>query len=78
MLLALPVLLFVVPLLTGCYVGEERLARLAAVFVPARRRAACSLPTTARRKPRALPRGGQLIAASPAVRPPPVALRLAA
>jgi hypothetical protein len=78
-LLALPVLLFALPLLTGRYVGEQRLARLAAAFVPTRRRAAGSLPTTACRSPRALPRGGHLIAASLAVRPPPrVALRLTA
>lgn len=77
-LLALPVLLFVLPLMAGRYVGEERLARLAAAFVPARRRATGSLPTTARRMPHELPRGGHLIAASLAVRPPPVAVRLTA
>lgn len=75
-LLAVPVLLFALPLVAGRYVGEERLARLAAGFVAARRRAAGSLPTTARRSPRALPRGGHLIAASLAVRPPPGAARL--
>lgn len=74
-LLAVPVLLFALPLLAGRYVGEERLARLAAAFVAGRRRAAGSLPTTARRSPRALPRGGHLIAASLAVRPPPGAPR---
>jgi hypothetical protein len=77
-LLALPVLLIALPLLTGRYVGEERLARLVAAFVPARRRAARSLPTAARRLPLAVPRGGHLIASSLAVRPPPVALRLTA
>jgi hypothetical protein len=74
-LLAVPVLLFALPLLAGRYVGEERLARLAAGFVSIRDRADRSLPTTARRSPRALPRGGRLIAASLAVRPPPAALR---
>jgi hypothetical protein len=75
-LLALPALLLALALLSGRYVGEERLARLAAAFVPARRRAATtSLPAHARRSPRALPRGGRLIAASLAVRPPPAALR---
>lgn len=78
LLLALPVLLIALPLLAGRYVGEERLARLAGAFVPARRRAAGSLPTSARRLSQALPRGGRLIAASLAVRPPPVALRLTA
>ena len=74
-LLALPALMLALALLSGRYVGEERLARLAAAFVPARRRAATSLPAPARRLPRALPRGGRLIAAWLAVRPPPCALR---
>jgi hypothetical protein len=77
-LLALPVLLLAVPLLAGRYVGEERLARLAAAFAPPRRRPAGALATTARRTPLAVPRGGRLIAASLAVRPPPASLRLAA
>jgi hypothetical protein len=77
-LLAVPVLLFALPLLAGRYVGEERLARLAAAFAPPRRRPAGSLPTTARRTLCALPRGGHLIAASLAVRPPPRAPRPAA
>lgn len=77
-LMALPVLLLALPLLAGRYVGEERLARLVAAFVPARRRRAGSQPTTARCSLRALPRGGHLIAASLAVRPPPVSLRLTA
>jgi hypothetical protein len=74
-LLALPALLFALPLLAGRYVGEERLARLAASLRPPPRRAAATLPTAARRSPRQLPRGGCLIAASLAVRPPPRALR---
>jgi hypothetical protein len=74
-LLAVPVLLFALPLLAGRYVGEERLARLAAAFVSIRDRAGGSLPTAPRRSPRALPRGGRLIAASLAVRPPPALLR---
>ena len=77
-LLAAPVLLFALPLLAGRYVGEEQLARLAAAFVAVGRRAARSLAGRARRSPRALPRGGRLIAASLAVRPPPAALRLTA
>jgi hypothetical protein len=77
-LLAVPVLLFALPLMAGRYVGEERLARLAAAFVAARRRPAGSVRTTARRFPLAVPRGGRLIAASLAVRPPPAALRLTA
>jgi len=77
-LLALPALLFALPLLAGRYVGEERLARLAASYEGDRRRPAGSLPTTARRSLLAVPRGGRLIAASLAVRPPPPAPRLAA
>jgi hypothetical protein len=75
-LLALPALLFALPLLAGRYVGEERLARLAAAFVAPRRATAAPLPPTARRSPRALPRGGRLIASSLAVRPPPAASAL--
>jgi hypothetical protein len=70
-LLAAPVLVFGLPLFGGRYVGEEQLARLAAAFVAARRRPAAALSPTARRAPRAVPRGGRLIAASLAVRPPP-------
>jgi hypothetical protein len=75
-LLAAPVLLFALPLLAGRYVGEERLARLAAAFVAKPRRArSCAAPPV-RRSPRPLPRGGCLIAASLAVRPPPALARL--
>ncbi len=74
-LLALPALLFALPLVAGRYVGEARLARLAATFVPTRRGAASPIPPTARRSPRSLPRGGRLIASSLAVRPPPALLR---
>lgn len=75
LLLAAPVLVFALPLLAGRYVGEEQLARLAAAFVVARRRPAAQLVPTARRAPHSLPRGGRLIAASLAVRPPPVLAR---
>ncbi|MDX6718185.1 MAG: hypothetical protein QOJ63_439 [Solirubrobacteraceae bacterium] len=77
-LLAVPVLLLALPLLAGRYVGEERLARLAAAFVSIRDRAEGSPATAARRSPRALPRGGRLIAASLAERPPPAVQRLTA
>ncbi|MEA2217398.1 MAG: hypothetical protein QOJ35_24 [Solirubrobacteraceae bacterium] len=70
-LLAAPALLFALPLLAGRYVGEERLTRLASARLPVLCRAAAALPATARRSPRVLPRGGRLIAASLAVRPPP-------
>lgn len=74
LLVALPALLFALPLLAGRYVGEERLARLAGMVPASSRRAAVSLPTTACRELRVLPRGGRLIAASLAVRPPPALL----
>ena len=70
-LLAAPVLVFALPLLAGRYVGEEQLARLAAAFVAERRRPATALVPTVRGAPTSVPRGGQLIAASLAVRPPP-------
>lgn len=74
LLVGLPALLFALPLLAGRYVGEERLARLARMVPTASRRAAGSLPTTACRELPVLPRGGRLIAASLAVRPPPAPL----
>ncbi len=74
-LLALPALLVALPLLAGRYVGEERLAQLTAAYVVRRRRAAASPRTTAPRSLRWLPRGGHLIAASLAVRPPPAGAR---
>ena len=75
-LLCLPVLILVLSLVAGHYVGEEGLNRLAAgPSQPARRRRAPA-PVATKRRPscRPLPRGGQLIAASLAVRPPPAAL----
>jgi hypothetical protein len=77
-LLAAPVLVFGLPLLTGRYVGEEQLARLAAAFVAKRCRRVAALKPTAGHAPHILPRGGRLIATSLAVRPPPAAPRLAA
>jgi hypothetical protein len=71
LLLVAPVLVFALPLLAGRYVGEEQLARLVAAFVAKRRRPATALVPTMRRAPQSLPRGGRLIAASLAVRPPP-------
>ena len=60
-------------LLTGHYVGEQQLHRLAAAWrqrrPPRERSARAPLP----RRPRALmPRGGRLVATSLAVRPPPL------
>jgi hypothetical protein len=74
-LLAVPALVLALPLLSGRYVGEEQLARLAAAFVALRRRPAAALAPTVVRASRALPRGGRLLACSLAVRPPPAPAR---
>jgi hypothetical protein len=70
-LLAAPVLVLVLPLLAGRYVGENQLARLAAAFTPRRRRPSPTLAPATPRAPRTLPRGGRLIASALATRPPP-------
>jgi len=77
-LLVAPVLVFVLPLFAGRYVGEERLARLAAAFVARRRRPAAALTATGRRAPQSPPRGGRLIAFWLAERPPPAGVLLTA
>lgn len=77
-LLVAPALVLALPLLAGRYVGEERLARLAAGHGTdrrRRRRPVTSLAPRAQHAPRVLPRGGLLIAAALAVRPPPATLR---
>lgn len=75
-MLAAPALALVLPLLAGRYLGEEKLARLAAVFAPARQAARTArrhwAPAVRRVPSVAVPRGGALIAASLANRPPPV------
>jgi hypothetical protein len=74
-LLALaPLLLLLATLLAGHYVGEERIARLAARLRPPARRArvarlGCGQPAGV-----VPPRGGRLIAASLAQRGPPAVL----
>jgi hypothetical protein len=73
-LLAVPVLLLLLPLLAGRYVGEDGLARLAGRSLAPRRRSPASIGAR-RRAPRMLPRGGRLIAAALAERVPPVAAR---
>jgi hypothetical protein len=77
-LLAAPVLVLALPLLAGRYVGEQQLARLAAAYDAAPRRAATTLAPSGVRAPRSLPRGGRLIACSLAVRPPPAHASLTA
>jgi hypothetical protein len=72
-LLAAPVLLLLLPLLAGRYLGEDGLARLTAVLAPRRRRPAVALLAPPRRAPRVLARGGRLIAVALAYRGPPAA-----
>lgn len=73
LLYSAPLLLLMLPLLAGRYVGEERIARLAHVVRERRRGRAPRLaaPRTAPRAVPSVPRGGRLIASSLAVRPPP-------
>jgi hypothetical protein len=68
-----PVLVLLLPLLGGRYIGAERLERaIRRARRRPRRRVATTMPV--RRSPvRALPRGGRLIGFSLAVRPPPAA-----
>ncbi len=72
-LLAAPALLLFLPLLAGRYVGEERLARLAARSRAPRVRAVSSARPVLR-APRVLARGGRLIAVALAERAPPALL----
>jgi hypothetical protein len=65
-----PALLLLLPLLFGRYVGEERIAALGDRAMPARRRAARSVPAP-RAFARLMHRGGRLVASSMAKRPPP-------
>ena len=74
-LLLSPAIVMLAMLCTGLYVGEERLARLAAAWqqrCPQRPRAA--LPAASRRPHVLVPRGGRLVGTSLAVRPPPAPL----
>ena len=66
-----PALVLCAPLAMGCYVGEKQLAELAdrSPHCPARR--ASRLPRP-RSYVRVMQRGGRLVAASLAKRPPPV------
>lgn len=74
LLLAAPVVLLALPLLTGRYVGEEaieRIARFIGTRAVSQRRAAGHLP--ARRGVALPPRAGALLAFALDVRPPPAA-----
>jgi hypothetical protein len=67
-----PAIVLLASLLSGRYVGERGLARLAAAMHPGRRRAARPHTPASPARGRALmPRGGRLVATSLAVRPPP-------
>jgi len=76
MLFAAPIALLAVPLLSGRYVGERSIERLATrrAARPARVPAAGSGLVTGHGPARAFPRGGLLLAASLAERGPPRAL----
>jgi hypothetical protein len=70
-LLAAPVLLLLLPLLAGRYVGEEGIARLSACLAAPRRRSLALRAAAPLRAPRVLARGGRLIAVALAQRGPP-------
>jgi hypothetical protein len=70
-LLGAPVLVLLLPLLAGRYVGEDGIARLGAVLAPPRRRPVVARAAPPRRAPRACVRGGRLIAVALARRGPP-------
>lgn len=69
----LPLLVLLLPLVGGRYLGEERLIALVRSRAPRRPVRAAHAPRPVR-TPLSLPRGGRLIATSLAVRPPPAAL----
>ena len=72
-LLAVPVLLLLLPILGGRYLGEDSLARLAARVAPAARRPVRTAAPSLRRSTRVPARGGALIAVRLAHRGPPAA-----
>lgn len=76
LLLAAPVVMLLLPLLTGRYVGEDALVALAVRSRPPRALSAAS-PTAPPRAPRILARGGRLIASALAERGPPALSLLA-
>jgi hypothetical protein len=71
-LLAAPVLVLLLPLLAGRYVGEDRIARLCAFLAPLRPRRVALWAVQPWRPARALARGGRLIAVALGRRGPPV------
>jgi hypothetical protein len=68
-----PAIVLLASLLTGRYVGEDGIRRLAAAVRRREPRAARALQSPLPRRPRAvMPRGGRLVGSSLAVRPPPL------
>jgi hypothetical protein len=70
-LLAAPALILLLPLLAGRYVGEDGIARLGAILAPRRRRPVAAVALPVQRAPRALARGGRLVAMALGRRGPP-------
>jgi len=67
-----PAIVLLASLVSGRYVGEERLERLRATIRPRRRRPrGATVPIRVARRRALMPRGGALVATSLAVRPPP-------
>jgi hypothetical protein len=69
---AAPLLVVLLPLLAGRFVGEDRIVRLASRRRRARRPAVLLAPTGWLRGGHRVARGGRLIARGLAVRPPPL------
>jgi hypothetical protein len=70
-----PAIVLLASLLTGRYVGEAQIARLAgAMRCGRRRRLRAAAPASPLRGRVLMPRGGRLVAMSLAVRPPPARL----
>ncbi len=68
---AAPVLVLALPLLTGHYLGEERIVQAASRRPRRARLCSARVPWAWLRVVRTIVRGGRLIAESLAVRPPP-------
>jgi hypothetical protein len=71
-LLVAPLLVLVVPLLGGRYLGEDAIGRLAAAYSARRRRAPGALAPRALRRPSLVLGTGRLLAGVHTCRPPPV------
>lgn len=70
-----PAIVLLASLLTGRYVGEGQIARLAGIMRCGRRRhLRATSPASPLRGRMLMPRGGRLVAMSLAVRPPPARL----